>query len=500
LTETNGGFKLFMRCQKRCPLEGSIKNKVRVEKDLLGEREIDADAYWGIHTLRALENFPVSGFKVHPELISAMALVKKAAALANMEIGLLDKAVGEAVVRAADELAHGRFFEQIVVDAFQGGAGTSLNMNVNEVIANRAIELMGGEKGDYSLVDPLGHVNLGQSTNDVYPTALRIASIKLVREVASSIAYLQGELQAKEKAFASILKVGRTELQDAIPVTLGQEFGAWAEAIARDWWRLYKAEERLRQVNIGGTMVGTGLNASRRYIGRVIEILRDLTGFGLTRAENTFEATQNTDIFAEVSGFLKAAAVNLSKLASDLRLLSSGPQAGLGEIRLPRVQAGSSIMPGKVNPVMTEMMTQVAYQVMANDLAITMACAAGQLELNPFYPLIAHNFLYSLTLMANGVRVFADRCVKGVEADVSRCEELFMKSNTAIAALVPYLGYGRAQEMLVKASLRGVPVTTVLLEEGLFTADELEAIMKPEELTTPGVAGARYMKDKRKKR
>lgn len=426
LTETNGGFKLFMRCQKRCPLEGSIKNKVRVEKDLLGEREIDADAYWGIHTLRALENFPVSGFKVHPELISAMALVKKAAALANMEIGLLDKAVGEAVVRAADELAHGRFFEQIVVDAFQGEQEPP-QYERKRGHCQPGHRVNGGEKGDYSLVDPLGHVNLGQSTNDVYPTALRIASIKLVREVASSIAYLQGELQAKEKAFASILKVGRTELQDAIPVTLGQEFGAWAEAIARDWWRLYKAEERLRQVNIGGTMVGTGLNASRRYIGRVIEILRDLTGFGLTRAENTFEATQNTDIFAEVSGFLKAAAVNLSKLASDLRLLSSGPQAGLGEIRLPRVQAGSSIMPGKVNPVMTEMMTQVAYQVMANDLAITMACAAGQLELNPFYPLIAHNFLYSLTLMANGVRVFADRCVKGVEADVSRCEELFMK-------------------------------------------------------------------------
>lgn len=473
--------------------------KSRIEKDLLGEMEIEESAYYGIHTQRAYENFSVSGMRVHPELIAAMAVVKKAAALANMEIGLLEPGIGKAIVEAATEVARGNLHEYLIVDAFQGGAGTSLNMNVNEVIANRAIEILGGRKGDYALVHPLNHVNLSQSTNDVYPTALRIAAIKLVREVASAMAYLQGALQAQEKALASVLKVGRTELQDAVPVTIGQEFGAWAEAVARDWWRLYKAEERLRQVNMGGTMVGTGLNASQRYRNRVIEILRELTGFGLTRAENTFEATQNTDILAEVSGLLKTAAVNLAKIASDLRLLSSGPKAGIGEIKLPPVQSGSSIMPGKVNPVMTEMVTQIAYQVLANDHAITLACASGQLELNAFYPLIAHNLLQSMTMLKNGARVFADRCVKGINVDYDRCAELLEKSDILITALVPYLGYAKAQEMVLKAQEKHTSIATLLLEEGIFSRDELDAIMKPEELTTPGVAGARFMRRRRKR-
>ncbi|MCX7982288.1 MAG: aspartate ammonia-lyase [Syntrophales bacterium] len=473
--------------------------KKRVEKDLLGEKEIEEGAYYGIHTLRAQENFSVSGMRIHPELISAMATVKKAAALANMEIGLLERVKGKAIVEAADEVSRGGLHEHVLVDPLQGGAGTSLNMNINEIIANRAIELLGGRKGDYDLIHPLNHVNLSQSTNDVFPTAVRIAAIKLVRDVSSAMAYLQGALQNRERAFASVLKVGRTELQDAVPVTLGQEFGAWAEAIARDWWRLYKAEERLRQVNIGGTMVGTGLNASRRYINRVIEILRELTGFGLSRAENTFEATQNTDILAEVSGFLKTAAVNLAKIASDLRLLSSGPKAGLGEIRLPPVQAGSSIMPGKVNPVIPEMVTQIAYQVMANDQAIVFACASGQLELNAFYPLIAHNLLQSMTILANGTRILADRCIRGILADHERCEELLKKSDALITALVPYLGYIKAQEVVVKAKERKLSIETILLEEGLFSQEELKAIMKPEELTTPGIAGARYMRGRRKK-
>ena len=300
----------------------------RVEKDLLGEMRVPAERYYGIHTVRAAANFAVSGMRVHPALVWAIALVKKAAALAGVEVGILEPSVGHAIATAATELAGGRLADEIIVDAFQGGAGTSTNMNVNEVLANRAIEILGGARGQYSLVHPLDHVNMGQSTNDVYPTALRIAAIKLVRETALAEAHLQGALQAKEKEFASILKVGRTEMQDAVPVTLGQEFGADAEAVARDWWRQYKAEERLRQVNLGGTAVGTGLNADRRYVFRVIELLRDLTGFGLARAENTVEATQNADVFVEVSGFLKAAAVNLAKIAGDLRLLSSGPRAG----------------------------------------------------------------------------------------------------------------------------------------------------------------------------
>lgn len=469
----------------------------RVEKDLLGQREIPQEAYYGIHTLRAKENFAVSGMPVHRDLIWALALVKKAAALANMEVGLLDPRIARAIALAAEELAEGQRRDQIVVDAFQGGAGTSANMNVNEVIANRAIEILGGTRGDYTLVNPLDHVNLGQSTNDVYPTALRVASIKLVRELSQAMATLQGALQAKEKEFAAVLKIGRTEMQDAVPITLGQEFSAYAEAVARDWWRLYKSEERLRQVNLGGTAVGTGLNASRRYIYRVIEILRELTGFGLARAENTVEATQNADVFAEVSGFVKAAAVNLAKIAGDLRLLSSGPRAGLGEIKLPEVQAGSSIMPGKVNPVIPEMVTQVAYQVMASDMAIDMAAASGQLELNAFLPLIAHNLLQSLEMMAKASRLLAEKCVRGIQADEARCRQLLEASHGLITAFVPYLGYEKATEVVLRAVETRRPVTKLLVEEGLFTKDEVEAILRPQELTTPGVAGVRYLKQTR---
>lgn len=469
----------------------------RVEKDLLGQREIPQEAYYGIHTLRAKENFAVSGMPVHRDLIWALALVKKAAALANMEVGLLDPRIARAIALAAEELAEGQWRDQIVVDAFQGGAGTSTNMNVNEVIANRAIEILGGTRGDYTLVNPLDHVNLGQSTNDVYPTALRVAAIKLVRELSQAMATLQGALQAKEKEFAAVLKIGRTEMQDAVPITLGQEFSAYAEAVARDWWRLYKAEERLRQVNLGGTAVGTGLNASRRYIYRVIEILRELTGFGLARAENTVEATQNADVFAEVSGFVKAAAVNLAKIAGDLRLLSSGPRAGLGEIKLPEAQAGSSIMPGKVNPVIPEMVTQVAYQVMASDMAIDMAAASGQLELNAFLPLIAHNLLQSLEMMAKASRLLAEKCVRGIQADEARCRQLLEASHGLITAFVPYLGYEKATEVVLRAVETRRPVTELVVEEGLFTKDEVEAILRPQELTTPGVAGVRYLKQTR---
>jgi len=464
----------------------------RTEKDPLGEVAVPREAYYGVHTWRARENFAVSGLAVHPELIRALALVKKAAAMANVEAGLLDDRRGAAISRAAEELAEGRWRDQIIVDALQGGAGTSTNMNVNEVIANRAIELLGGEKGDYGIVHPLDHVNLGQSTNDVYPTALRIAAIGLGRGLAQAMAVLQGALQAKEKEFGAILKIGRTQLQEAVPVTLGQEFGAWAEAVARDWWRLYKAEERLRQVNLGGTAVGTGLNADRRYAYRVVEILRELTGFGLARAENTFEATQNADIFAEVSGFLKAAAVNLAKISADLRLLASGPRAGLGEIKLPPVQAGSSIMPGKYNPVVPEMVTQTAFQVMANDLAVSLAAASGQLELNAFLPLIAHNLLQSFTILTGAAGTLAEKCIRGITADPERCRRLLDTSQGVITAFVPYLGYEQAAAVVERAIRTQRPLTEILVEEGLFTLEEVEAIMRPEELTTPGVAGARY--------
>lgn len=461
---------------------------------MLGERYLPPEVYYGIHTQRAKENFAVSGLPVHRDLIWALALVKKAAAMANLELGLLEERVARAIIQAAEELAEGRWRDQIVVDAFQGGAGTSSNMNVNEVIANRAIELLGGKKGDYALVHPLDHVNLGQSTNDVYPTALRVAAIKGVRQLSRAMAELQGALQEKEKQFAGLLKVGRTQLQDAVPITLGQEFGAWAEAVARDWWRLYKAEERLRQVNLGGTAVGTGLNASRRYIFRVVEILRELTGFGLARAENSVEATQNADVFVEVAGMVNAAAVNLAKISGDLRLLSSGPRAGLAEISLPAVQAGSSIMPGKVNPVIPEMVTQVAYQVMALHTAISMAAASGQLELNAFLPLIAHNLLHSLEMLANAARLLADKCVRGIAANEARLRELFRSSQAVITAFVPYLGYEKATALAQRAARENRPVTELLLDEGLFTHEEIEGILRPEELTTPGVAGIGRLK------
>lgn len=468
----------------------------RVEKDLLGEVKVPREAYYGIHTVRAAGNFPVSGLKTHPALIRAMAQVKQAAALANMGAGLLERGIGEAVAAAAREVAEGRLDDQFIVDALQGGAGTSTNMNVNEVIANRAIEILGGQKGDYHLVHPLQHVNLSQSTNDVYPTALRVAAIGMVLELSDSLARLQAALQEKEAVFAGVLKIGRTEMQDAVPVTLGQEFSAFAEAIARDRWRLYKVEERLRQVNLGGTAVGTGLNADPNYIFMVIEELRNITGYGLARSENTVDLTQNADVFVEVSGLLKAASVNLAKIAGDLRLLSSGPLGGLAELRLPQAQPGSSIMPGKVNPVIPEMVTQVSYQVMGNDQVIAMAAAAGQLELNAFLPLIAHNLLQSLELLINASNLFAERCITGIEADQERCRRWLEESHGFITALTPHLGYELAGELVRKAILEKKRLREVIIESGLFTAEDLGETFTPGQLTRPGVADAKRLRKK----
>ncbi|TEB07017.1 Aspartate ammonia-lyase [Pelotomaculum schinkii] len=472
----------------------------RIEKDMLGEVKVPQAAYYGIHTVRAAGNFPVSGFKTNPFLIRAVAQVKQAAAEANMSAGLLDRRIGEAIVKAAGEVAGGGLSDQFIVDAFQGGAGTSTNMNVNEVIANRAIELLRGQKGDYLLVDPLEHVNLSQSTNDVYPTALRVAAIGRVLDLSEVLADLQGALQEKEASFAGILKIGRTEMQDAVPVTLGQEFSAYAEAIARDRWRLYKVEERLRQVNLGGTAVGTGLNANPHYIYSVIEELRAITGYGLARSENTIDLTQNTDVFVEVSGLLKAAAVNLAKMAGDLRLLSSGPLGGLAEIKLPEIQAGSSIMPGKVNPVIPEMITQVSFQVMGNDQVLAAAAAAGSLELNAFMPVIAHTLLQSLEMLINAVNILNEKCVKGIMADEARCRRWLEESHGFITALTPHLGYGQAAELVKQARRESKNLREVVIESGLFTSEDLAAIFTPGELTRPGVAGTKYLKKGRDKR
>ena len=466
----------------------------RLEHDLLGEREVPAEAYYGIHTVRALENFPVSGQRLHPELIRALAEVKKAAALANMKAGLLEPRLGNAVTAACDEIAAGSLHDWFVVDAFQGGAGTSTNMNANEVIANRAIELLGGVKGDYTLVHPNDHVNMSQSTNDVFPTAVRVAAIRLLLPVIQGMSDLQGALQAKEAEFAGILKLGRTEMQDAVPITLGQELAAWAQAIQRDWWRLWKVEERLRQVNLGGTAVGTGLNADRRYVYSVVEFLAEASGLGLARAENMIDVTQNCDVFAEVSGLLKAAAVNLAKISGDLRLLSSGPRAGLGEIKLPELQAGSSIMPGKVNPVITEMVTQVAYQVIAADAAITLAAAGGQLELNAFLPQIAWNLFLQLDLLRAGVELLRERCIKGMIADEARCTDLLEQSFGHVTALAPHIGYQAATEVAREAYATGRAVRQIVLDRALLTEEQLAVVLSPYEMTKPGIAGEKVMK------
>ncbi len=461
----------------------------RMETDLLGEKAVPAEAYYGIHTIRAVENFDVSRQKVHPELLRALAVVKQAAAESNMSIGILDKNIGSAIFQAAEEIADGKFAEAFIVDAFQGGAGTSTNMNMNEVIANRAIELLGGKRGDYHLVHPLDHVNMSQSTNDVYPTALRIAAIRLLLPLSESCAILQGALQRKEEEFGGVLKLGRTEMQDAVPITLGQEFSAWAEAISRDRWRLYKVEERLRKVNLGGTAVGTGLNAPRKYVYTVIERLRNLSGLGLSRDENSIDGTQNADIFVEVSGLLKACAVTMIKISADLRLLSSGPRGGFGEIQLPNLQAGSSIMPGKVNPVIPEMVTQVAYQVIANDMAITMAVQSGQLELNAFYPLIAVNLLPAMESMSKALRLLAEKCILEIQAKPEVCLE-HVKNSTALATvLAPLIGYEQAAVLAKKALDSGRQVIDILVEEKIFTQDEITELLQVQQLTRTGVLG-----------
>lgn len=463
--------------------------QTRTEHDLLGSLEVPADAYYGIHALRAMANFDLSGLKLHSELIRALAEVKKACAIANARTGYLDQPIADAIAAACDEIASGKLRDQFITDPFQGGAGTSANMNANEVIANRAIEIIGGVKGEYDKVHPLDHVNLSQSTNDVFPTAVRVAAIRLLTSAAHAMADLQRALQTKEAEFAGVLKIGRTEMQDAVPITLGQEFAAWAQAIQRDWWRLYKVEERLRQVNLGGTAVGTGLNADQRYVYSVVEILRDVTGLPLARAENMIDVTQNCDVFVEVSGLIKAAAVNLAKIAADLRLLSSGPRAGFGEIALPALQAGSSIMPGKVNPVATEAVSQCAFQIMANDVAITTAAASGQLELNAFLPMISHNLFQSLQLLRGAASLLSEKCVSGIEVNEERCRELVENSFAMLTALSPYIGYEAASDLAQEAIESGKTIRQAVLDKGLFTTEQLDAILSTTEMTKPGIAG-----------
>lgn len=457
-------------------------NRYRVESDLLGEVRIPADSLWGVHTVRAIENFPLSGRTVNPALIHAFGEVKLAAAQVNRELGVWNPDAGkaDAIIAACREMADGQLDRHVVVDALQGGAGTSTNMNVNEVIANRAARILGLNGGEGSCVSSLDDVNLHQSTNDTYPTALRIGAIRGVRRLDASLVSLQEAFQDAERRFADVVKLGRTQLQDAVLTTLGREMGAYAEAFGRDRWRVYKCEERLRVVNLGGTAIGTGIGAPRKYIFRVVDVLRQNTGIGLARAENLVESTQNADVFVEVSGILKACAVSLIKVSSDLRLMSSGPDGGLGEIRLPPRQSGSSIMPGKVNPVIPEAVTQAAMKVMGNDAVIAHACSMGILELNPFLPIVADALLESLDLLVNSCDIFRRNCVSGIQVNADACRA-HVDSSTAVAtALIPLLGYSRVSELVSRARATGRQIKEIAIVEGFVTAQEYDMLLTPE--------------------
>jgi aspartate ammonia-lyase len=459
----------------------------RLEHDMIGERQVPAGAYYGVHTLRALENFPITGTAIasYPDLVTALACVKQAAALANRDLGLLDAARAEAIARACEEIRGGALLEEFVVDVIQGGAGTSTNMNANEVIANRALELMGAPKGAYARLHPLDHVNLSQSTNDVYPTAVKLALQLGIRRLLSELANLRKEFERKAEEFADVLKIGRTQLQDAVPMTLGQEFSTYAVMLQEDESRLIEAASLIREINLGATAIGTGINAHPAYAERATRILSELAGVEFVVSPNLIEATQDAGAFVQLSGVLKRVAVKLSKVCNDLRLLSSGPRAGLGEINLPAVQAGSSIMPGKVNPVIPEAMNQVAFEVIGNDITVTMAAEAGQLQLNAFEPVIAHSLFKSIAHLAAGCRMLAERCVRGITANRERARELLDGSTALVTALNPYIGYARASDIAREALATGRRVYDLVLEKKLMTRDDLDAILKPEVLTRP---------------
>ena len=461
----------------------------RVEKDSIGTKDVPENVYYGVQSLRAAENFHITGLNMHPEIINSLAYIKKAAAITNCEAGLLDKRRTQAIVQACDEILEGKFREDFIVDPIQGGAGTSLNMNANEVIANRAIEILGGKKGDYSVVNPNDHVNCGQSTNDVIPTAGKMTSLRLLKKLKKQLLRLHSALEQKADEFDSVIKMGRTQLQDAVPIRLGQEFKAYSVAILRDLNRMDKAMDEMRTLNMGGTAVGTGLNGDESYLRRIVPNLSEISGMDLVQAYDLIDATQNLDSFVAVSGAVKACAVTLSKIANDLRLMSSGPRAGFGEINLPAKQNGSSIMPGKVNPVIPEVVNQVAFNAIGNDMTITMAAEAGQLELNAFEPIIFYCLFQSIDTIAYAVNTFVDNCVIGITANETRCRYFVENSVGIITAICPYVGYQKAAEIAKEAIKTGESVRKLIIEKGLLTKEQMDEIMDPVQMTEPGISG-----------
>lgn len=459
----------------------------RIEQDFLGPRDIPASAYWGVHSARAVENFPISGHSVGqwPELVRALAFVKKASAQANTRFGVLDVERAGAIQQACDDLIEGRLHEQFVVDVIQGGAGTSTNMNANEVIANRALEHLGRARGDYATLHPNDHVNASQSTNDVYPTALRLAAWAGIAALLAAMAELRGAFELKAEAFKAVLKIGRTQLQDAVPMTLGQEFKAFAIMIGEDEQRLREARALIEEVNLGATAIGTGINAPAGYAEAVIPLLAQVSGVPLKQAENLVEATQDTGAFVQLSGVLKRVACKLSKICNDLRLLSSGPQAGFGDIRLPPRQAGSSIMPGKVNPVIPEVMNQVAFEVIGNDVTITMASEAGQLQLNAFEPIMGWSLHKSITHLTRACRTLQVNCVEGIEPNRELLARRVAESVTLVTALNPIIGYERAALIAKTALADGGTIAATAQRLGIMGEDEMNALLVAENLTRP---------------
>lgn len=465
----------------------NYESEYRIESDSIGSREVPKEAYYGVQTLRAAENFKITGLKTHKEFIKSLAEVKKASAITNREIGILNNDVENAIVKACDEIIDGRLHEEFITDPIQGGAGTSMNMNANEVIANRAIEFLGGEKGEYSIVHPNDHVNMGQSTNDVIPTAGKLTALKLIPKAIFQLKRLQEALKKKSEEFNNIIKMGRTQMQDAVPVRLGQEFAAYSTVVGRDIKRINRAMESLTVINMGATAIGTGINAHCEYEGKIIPNLRKVTNIMLNQSEDLVDGTQNIDCFVEISAALKACAVNLSKIANDLRLMSSGPRTGFGEINLPAKQNGSSIMPGKVNPVIPEVVNQVAFNIIGNDTTISMAAEAGQLELNAFEPVIFYKLFESIETLTRGVNTFVDNCVSGITANEKRCKELVENSIGIVTALCPHVGYKEAARIAKAAMKTGEPVRDITLKLGILKEDEVDEVFDPMAMTEPGI-------------
>jgi len=466
-----------------------VVNQTRVEEDLLGKKEVPIEAYYGIQSVRAKENFNITGHSLDSDLIIALAQVKKAAAIANMEVSGLDHKIGKAIVQAADEIIDGKFHDQFIVDPIQGGAGTSTNMNANEVIANRSLEILGETKGNYDIVHPNIHVNMSQSTNDAVPTAVHIALLHSIDRLIEILEKLVHAIKEKSVKFNSVIKMGRTHLQDAVPIRLGQEFSAYESVLLRDIKRISRLREALVEVNLGATAVGTGLNADPQYVEKAIEVVQQLTGLPITVAENLVDATQNTDAYMETSSALKICMFNISKIANDLRLMASGPRAGFGEINLPAKQPGSSIMPGKVNPVICEVVNQVAFQVAGNDLTVSLAAEAGQFELNVMEPVLVYNLQQSVRAMTHVLNTFRQDCIEGIEANVEVCKAYVDNSVGIITALNPHVGYEVASKVAKEALETGTQVREIILRDNILSEVAVDQILDPLEMTEPGIAG-----------